>query len=99
MAKHKFPPMLGPASAHPVGSPDWAEAYGNELDYTVERAIDHGIDDLLAVMQRLVAAEPWMAPNPVGANRDEFIERTTGYTYRQLRTLIDTFVPRHGLPS
>ena len=99
MDKYKFPTMLGPASSHPAGSPDWAEAYGNELEYTAERAVYHGVDDLLGVIQRLVAAEPWTAPNPIGATRDEFIERTTGFTYRQLWTLIDTFVPRHGLPS
>jgi hypothetical protein len=98
VAKYKFAPMLGPASAHPVGSSDWAEAHGNELDYTVERAIDCGVDDLLVVMRRLITTEPWQFSNPIGATRDEFVERTAGYSYHQLWTLIDTFIPHHGLP-
>jgi hypothetical protein len=99
MTKYKFPPMLGPASSHPDDSPEWAEAFGNELEYRTERAVEVGVEDLLGFMRRLVAVEPWAVPNPVGCTRDKFFERATGYTYRQLWTLIDTFVPLHGLPS
>ena len=91
--------MLGPASSHPDDSPEWAEAFGNELEYRAERAVEDSVDDLMTILRQLIAAEPWAVLNPVGSTRDEFIERTTGYTYRQLWTQIDTFVPRHGLPS
>ena len=40
MEPYHFPPMLGPASGKPEGSYEWAECYGNELDYHVERLAD-----------------------------------------------------------
>ena len=40
MERYHFAPMLGPASHQAEGSYDWAECYGNELDYHVERLAD-----------------------------------------------------------
>jgi hypothetical protein len=38
LKRYHFPPMLGPVSAHPVGSFQHGLCLGNEFDYMTERA-------------------------------------------------------------
>jgi hypothetical protein len=56
MERYHFAPMLGPAS-HPEGSYDWAECYGNELDYHVERLADE-VDRFAEIIGKLVPQTP-----------------------------------------
>jgi hypothetical protein len=57
MERYHFAPMLGPASHQAEGSYDWAECYGNELDYHVERLADE-VDRFAEIIGKLVAADP-----------------------------------------
>jgi hypothetical protein len=100
MQKHKFAPMLGPASKYPEGSPEWAECMGNELDYVTETAVDVGVERLLGMVRQAMAGEPWLVwPDPPCQTPDGYFELCTGLTYARLWLLIDTYIPRHGLTS
>jgi|HubBroStandDraft_6_1064221.scaffolds.fasta_scaffold142654_6 hypothetical protein len=94
MKRYKFPPMLGPASAHPEGSREWAECLGNELDYRAERAVAYAVDDLLAVVDKAMSAEipPWTVwPDPPCGSADAYFRLCTGLSYEQICVLKQTF--------
>jgi hypothetical protein len=99
MRKYTFAPVLGPADPHPIGSVERANCLGNEFDYHAERAVERGVDDIHAVLRRVIEEQPWLVPdNPIGQTMDEYVFGCSGFHYRQLWTLIDTFKPHHGLP-
>ena len=49
--------MLGPASREAEGSYEWAECYGNELDYHEERLAEE-VDHFAEIIGKLAAADP-----------------------------------------
>ena len=74
MERYHFAPMLGQASHQAEGSSDWAECYGNELDYHVERLADE-VDRFAGIIGKLVAADPppWtILPKPPCRTADAF---------------------------
>lgn len=92
--------MLGPASAHPVGTPEWAECLGNELDYMIERANDHGVEGLVPLIRVAITAStpPWKVwPRPPCDTPDTYFELCTGLNYKQLWEFINTLKEDHGL--
>lgn len=98
MKKYNFEPMLGPADPHPIGSMQRAICMGNEFDYKAERATER-VDDIHDILRRVIDERPWaVAGNPIGQTLDEYVFGCTGFHYRQLYTLVDTFKPDHGLP-
>lgn len=99
MKRYHFAPMLGPASAHPVGSFDCALCLGNEFDYTTERAVDD-LERYVLLLRKVIETKPWEVwPDPPCGDIDSYCFACSGFTYRQLFVLIDMFVPKHGLPA
>ncbi len=89
MERYHFPPMLGPASRQAEGSYDWAECYGNELDYHVERLA--GEVRLAEIIGKLVAADPppWMIfPKPSCRTADAFFRLCGGMTQEQTAAVL-----------
>lgn len=77
--------MLGPASRQAERSYDWAECYGNELGYHVERLADE-VDRLAEIIGKLVAADPppWtIFPKPSCRTADAFFRLCGGMTQEQ----------------
>lgn len=98
--RYKFPPMLGPTSQHPCGSFEYAECLGNELDYRTEKAVKMGVDDLLVTLHKIVGTLPWLDwPRTPCRSIEAYCLACTGYSYTQLYTLVDTFIPDHRLPA
>jgi len=99
MKRYHFPPMLGPASAHPVGSFQHGLCLGNEFDYMTERATDT-IESYVPILRKAVETKPWEVwPDPPCGDIDAYCFACSGFTYRQLFALVDAFVPKHGLPA
>jgi hypothetical protein len=85
MERYHFAPMLGPASGQPEGSYEWAECYGNELDYHVNSLADE-VYRFAQIVTKLVAADlpPWtLFPNPPCGTADAFF-RLCGMTSDQV---------------
>lgn len=100
MERYKFPPMLGPASSHPVGSKKWAECLGNELEYRVERAEKNGVENLIPLINLAITAKtpPWEVwPEPPCGTVDDYFFLCTGLNYNQLLTLITVYKKDHKL--
>ena len=82
--------MLGPASDKAEGSYEWAECYGNELDYHVESLLGE-VDSFATMIGKLVAAEPppWsIFPDPACRTADAFFRLCGGITQEQIATLL-----------
>ncbi len=72
---YQFPPMLGPASAQPEGSYEWAECWGNELEYHAEN-LEYEVGRFADLVRKLVAANPppWnVFPEPPCQNIDSYL--------------------------
>src|SRR5689334_7046037 len=90
MEHYRFPPMLGPASGKPQGSYEWAECYGNELDYHVEHLADE-VESFAQVISKLIAADPppWTVfPNPPCRSADGFFRLCGGMTCDQIAAVL-----------
>ena len=82
--------MLGPASGKPEGGYEWAECYGNELDYHVDRLSDE-VDRFAQIITKLVAANPppWaIFPKPPCRTADAFFRLCGGMTQEQIATVL-----------
>ena len=82
--------MLGQASHQAEGSSDWAECYGNELDYHVERLADE-VDRFAEIIGKLVAADPppWtIFPKPPCRTADAFFRLCGGMTQEQTAAVL-----------
>jgi hypothetical protein len=91
--RYKFPPMLGPASAQPEGSYQWAECLGNELDCHVEN-VERDVSHLARVMSKLVAVSPspWnVFPNPACGKIDTYLQLSCGLNHKQVIALMMMF--------
>ena len=100
MKRYTFAPRLGPAHQHPIGSAERAICLGNEFEYYTKRAVERGVDDIYAILRRVIDEQPWLVPdNPIGQTLDDYVFGCTGFRYHQLWTLIDTLKPDHGLPA
>ena len=89
MERYHFPPMLGPASRQAEGSYEWAECYGNELDYHVESLADE-VDRFAGIIGKLVAADPplWtIFPKPP-CRTDAFFRLCGGMTQEQTAAVL-----------
>lgn len=99
MKRFQFTPMLGPASAHSVGSFDHALCLGNEFEYLVERLTDD-LEHFVPILRKAVETKPWQVfPDLPCGDIDSYCYACSGFTYRQLFALIDMFIPTHGLPE
>jgi hypothetical protein len=90
MNRYHFPPMLGPASGKPEGSYEWAECYGNELDYHVERLADE-VCSFGQIIGKLVATDPppWtIFPKPLYRTADAFFHLCGGMTQEQIAVVL-----------
>jgi hypothetical protein len=90
MERYHFAPMLGPASHQAEGSYEWAECYGNELDYHVERLADE-VDRFAEIIGKLVAADPppWtIFPKPPCRTADAFFRLCGGMTQEQTAAVL-----------
>jgi hypothetical protein len=97
MKRYKFPPMLGPASAHPEGTREWAECLGNELDYRADRAEQVILHDLMPFIAKILSAPtpPWtLWPAPPCGSADAFFRLCAGLSYEQIMLLVNTFGPQ-----
>jgi hypothetical protein len=86
MNRYHFPPMLGPASDKPEGSYEWAECYGNELDYHVERHADE-VHRFAEIIGKLMVTDPppWtIFPKPTCRSADAFFRLCGGMTSDQV---------------
>jgi hypothetical protein len=99
MERYKFPPMLGPASAHREGTREWAECLGNELDYRVDRAEQDAVEDLIPPIKLAMRVAPWTVwLDPPCGSADAYFRLCTGLSYEQIWVLINTYKADHGLP-
>src|SRR5258708_2571106 len=92
--KYKFSPILGPAKDHPVGSREWPECVGNELDCRAGWAKRDAVDAMLELIRRVMSADvpPWAVwPDPPCGSADAYFRLCIGLSYQQLWTLMDTF--------
>jgi hypothetical protein len=90
MNRYHFPPMLGPASDKPQGSYEWAECYGNELDYHVERLADE-VYHFAQIIGQLAATDPppWtIFPKPPCHTADAFFRLCGGMTQEQIAAVL-----------
>jgi hypothetical protein len=89
----KFPPMLGPASNQPEGSYQWAECWGNELEYRAE-SVERMVWDLANFVAKLVVANPppWSVfPDPPCGNIDTYLRLCCGLNHQQITALLMMF--------
>ena len=90
MERYHFPPMLALHSDKPQGSDEWAECYGNELDYHVERLVDE-VHRFAQIVGKLVAADPppWtIFPKPPCRTADAFFRVCGGITSDQIAAVL-----------
>jgi hypothetical protein len=95
--QYAFPPTLGPADPHPVGSVDFTLCLGNEMDYTAEQVIDLWADRMLPLVWRAIDTKAWLQWDP--PEPDLFFRACTGLPYEQIYNVIDALVADHGLPG
>ncbi len=69
---------------------------GNELEYNSDRMVDYVPECMLPLIQRVLETRAWLQWEP--AEPDAYFLACTGFSYRQLYTVIDTLLTDHGLP-
>jgi hypothetical protein len=80
MKRFHFAPMLGPASAHPVGSFDHALCLGNEFEYTTDRLTDD-LEHFIPIVRKAVETKPWEVwPDPPCGDIDSYFFACSGLT-------------------
>ena len=98
MERYHFPPMLGPASRQAEGSYEWAECYGDELDYHMESLADE-VDRFAQIIGKLAAADPlpWtIFPNPSCGTADAFFRLCGGMTQEQTAAVLSGVRPHRS---
>ena len=82
--------MLGPALRQAEGSYEWAECYGNELDYHVDSLMAE-VDRFAEIIGKLVVADPppWtIFPKPPCRTADAFFRLCGGMTQDQTAAVL-----------
>jgi hypothetical protein len=91
--RYKFPAMLGPASEQPEGSYEWAECWGNELEYRAEN-LEEEVWRFSDFIRKLIAANPppWgVFPKPPCGNIDAYLRLCCGLNAERVAAVLMAF--------